>query len=286
MTIILNGVLALTLAAAAASEPAKPAVQSVRALLESARLQSSRSDPAGALVSLRKARSLAPSSEDVLSAFGEAALAAGAPLEAVPALSTLTRLCPTVARYHYLHGLALARAGDAAAAIEALKEADRLEPNRPGTLVALGTALTARRLYSEAAKALTSALSLAPESLEALSGLAEAEAGAGELKQAEAHAGQALERAPADATANLAMGMVRMQQERYEEARAAFTRSLDANPDSAKTHYQSSLACARLHDEAAAQEHLSVYRRKTEEGESRLRQVRDLTGFSSGGMQP
>jgi len=259
---------------------------SVRELLESARLQSSRHDRAGALVTLRKARSLAPNSEDVLSALGEAALAGGAPLEAVEALSILTRICPTAAGYHYLLGFALVHAGDPAAAIEILREADRLEPNRPATLVALGTALTARKLHTEAARVLTSALSLAPESQAAMSRLAEAEAGAGTLTTAEAHAGQALEKAPADATANLAMGMVRMQQERYEEARAALTRSLAAEPNSAKALYQLSLACARLNDEAAAQQHLSAYRRAVEASESRLRQVRDLTGFSSGGMQP
>ena len=272
--------------AAAIDRAGAPRTDSVRALLQRARLQSTRNDTAGSLILLRSARRLAPNSEEVLSAFGEAALAGGAPLEAVEALSILTRICPTVAGYHHLRGLALAHAGDPAAASESLEEADRLEPHRPATLIALGTALTARRLYPEAAKALSSALSLAPQSLEALSGLAEAEAGSGELQLAEAHAEQALKRNGEDATANLALGMVRMQQQRYEEARASLTKSLAAGPGSAKTHYQLSLACARLGDEAAAQRHLSLYRRAVEANDSRLRRVRDITGFSSGGMQP
>ena len=303
MGMLLGGTMAIALQATAAS-PAPlrrrrlhrllwqsigagaPRTDSVRALLQRARLQSTRNDKAGSLILLRRARRLAPNSEEVLSAFGEAALAGGAPLEAFEALSILTRICPTVARYHHLRGLALAHAGDPAAAIESLEEADRLEPHRPATLIALGTSLIARRLYPEAAKALSSALSLAPESPEALSGLAEAEAGSGELQRAEAHAERALKRDEEDATANLALGMVRMQQQRYEEARASLTKSLAARPGSAKTHYQLSLVCARLGDEAAAQRHLSLYHRAVETNDSRLRRVRDITGFSSGGMQP
>ncbi|HXY39723.1 MAG TPA: tetratricopeptide repeat protein, partial [Vicinamibacteria bacterium] len=228
---------------------------------------------------------LAPSSEGVLSALGEAALAEGAPLEAVSALSILARICPTVAGYRYQYGVALARAGDPAAAIETLREADHLEPNRPATLLALGSALVARQLFAEAVGVLAGALSLAPDDLEAAARLAEAEAGADQPAKAEAHAQQVLGRLPGDATANLAMGMVRMQQGRYEEARTALARSLAGHPDSANAHYQMSLVCARLHDEAAAQQQLSLYRREVEKGESRLHQVRALTGFSGAGTQ-
>jgi tetratricopeptide (TPR) repeat protein len=258
---------------------------SVRALVERARQQSAQNDRAGALASLRTARRQAPSSEEVLSAFAEAALAANAPLDAVDAASVLVRLCPTVAGYHQLLGVALARAGDAAAAVGSLEEANRLEPDRPATLLALGQALTARNQYVEATKVLTRVLSLAADNLEAVSALAEAQAGGGELQAAEAHAREALARAPADATANLALGIVRMQQEKYEEARSALTAALAAAPSSAKARYQLSLACARLHDDVAARQHLARYRREAESSEARLQQVRQLTGFSSGGMQ-
>ena len=48
----------------------------------------------------------------------------------------------------------------------------------------------------------------------------------GELEAAETHAQRALARAPDHAIANLALGMVRMKQERYEEACAALEKAL------------------------------------------------------------
>ena len=72
---------------------------------------------------------------------------------------------PSVGQYHYLLGMALVQAGDVAAAVEPLKEAERLEPNEPPILVALGTALNDRKLYTEAKPPLLRALSLAPDSV-------------------------------------------------------------------------------------------------------------------------
>ena len=63
-----------------------------------------------------------------------------------------------------------------------LKEAERLEPNEPPILVALGTALNERKLYAEAKPPLLRALSLAPDNVEAMAALAEAEEGLGELQ--------------------------------------------------------------------------------------------------------
>jgi Flp pilus assembly protein TadD len=80
--------------------------------------------------------------------------------------------------------------------------------------------------------------------------------------------------------------MVRMKQERYAEARDALVKAATAGPASAKAHYQLSLAYARLHDEASAEKHRALYRKKVQEMEERVKDVRDLTGFSLGGMQP
>ena len=124
-------------AQAAAGHPAEAArllrdaalrFHSVRALLQLSHLQTSQKDVGGALESLRQARAIAPNSEEVLSAYAETSLAAHATLPALSALDALTRLCPTVARYRYLEGAALTEVGDTAAAVEALKEAERLEP--------------------------------------------------------------------------------------------------------------------------------------------------------------
>ena len=52
--------------------------------------------------------------------------------------------------YHYLLGVGLMAIGDMPGAVDALEEADRLEPERPLTLLALGLALNNRKLFAEA----------------------------------------------------------------------------------------------------------------------------------------
>ncbi|HEY8148675.1 MAG TPA: tetratricopeptide repeat protein [Vicinamibacteria bacterium] len=260
--------------------------KSVQALLQLARLQSGQGDAAGALESLGRARTLAPNSEDVLSASAQVALAVRAPLPAIMALEPLTRMYPTVAQYPYLLGVALLQAGDMVGAVEPLQQAQRLEPNRVLTLVALGFALNGRKMYAEAKPGLLHALELEPESVEAVAALAEAEDGLGELAEAEAHAERALARASGHATANLVVGMVRMKQERYAEARAAFERAIAGDPASPKAYYQLSLAYARLGDEAGAQKQVELYQRKLREVDERVNQLRTATGMSgTGGMR-
>jgi len=260
--------------------------QSAQAWLQLASLQSGQRDAPGALSSLEKARALAPSSEEVLHVYSQAALAAGAPLTAIPALESLTRIVPTVGEYQRLLGAALVRAGDTAAALDPLREAVRLEPDRLDTLVALGGALDDRKLYPEAKPHLVRAQSLAPDDAAVLAELAVAEEGLGETQQAEAHARRALERSAGDATASLVLGSIALESERYPEARDALLAALAAAPSSTKAHYQLSLVYARLGDEASARANLLAYRRETQEAEGRLAKVRALTGFSPGGMQP
>jgi tetratricopeptide (TPR) repeat protein len=261
--------------------------KSVQALLLLARFQSSRRDAAGALESLQRARSLAPNSEDVLSASAQVSLAVRAPVPAILALEPLTRMCPTVAQYPYLLGVALMQAGDMLAAVEPLRKAEKLEPGRVLTLVALGLALNGRKLYAEARPHLLRGLELEPDNLEAVAALAEAEDGLGEVQEAEAHAERALAKASGHATANLVMGMLRMKQERYTEARDALLRAVAADPASPKAHYQLSLAYARLGDELSAGKQVELYRRKLREIEERVNELRTATGLSGGGgMRP
>ena len=255
--------------------------QSVEALLQLARLQSSRKDAAGALESLRRARALAPNAEEVLSASAQVALAVRAPVPAILALEPLTRMCPTVAQYPYLLGVALMQAGDTLAAVEPLRAAERLEPDRTLTLVALGLALNGRKLYSDAKPALLHALQLEPDNVEAVAALAEAEDGLGELANAEAHAQRALAAAGGHPTANLVLGLVRMKQERYVEAREALERAVAGDPASPKVYYQLSLAYSRLGDEASARRHVELYQAKLKEIEERVSQIRSATGLSA-----
>jgi tetratricopeptide (TPR) repeat protein len=257
---------------------------SVRALLQLARLRASRGDADGAMQARDGARAAAPNSEEVLSAHAQVFLAARTPLPAILALEPLTRMCPSVAQYHYLFGVALLQIGDTPAAVEALREAQRLEPDRALTLVGLGLALNNQKLYAEARERLLRSLELEPDNVDAAAALAEAEDGLGDTASAEAHAQRALSRNPANPTANLVLGMLRIKQERYPEAREALERAVAAEPTAPKGHYQLSLACARLGDEAAAREHVELYQRYLKEEEERLRELRtqtDLPGARS-----
>lgn len=257
---------------------------SVRALLQLARLQSADGDAAGALETLRAARRLAPNSEDVLSATAQVSLAARAALPAILTLQSLTRICPSVAQYHYLLGVALVRAGDMPAATDALVRADALEPDRPLTLVALGLVYTQQKRYDEAKKALARSLELDPDNVEGRAALAEAEAGLDEIASAERDASRALALDARNARANLVIGMVRLTQERYNEARDALLAASAADPRSPKVDYQLSLVFARLGDQTAAQHHLEVYQQKLRATEAELKALHDA-GVGSGGRR-
>ena len=246
---------------------------SVRALMQLARLQSGDGDAPGALATLERARSLAPNTEEVLSAIAQVSLAARAPVPAILALEPLTRLAPTVARHHYLFGVALMQAGDMPAAVEALQEAERLEPAHTLTSIALGIALNNRKMFGEARPFLLGALEREPENVEAVAALAETEEGLGELDAAETHAAHALRVAPAHPTANLVVGMVLMKRGRYSDARLALERAAAADTEAPKIYYQLSLACARLGDTAASERNLDLYREKLRAQETRLRDL-------------
>jgi protein O-GlcNAc transferase len=252
---------------------------SVEALMRLARLESAGGDAQGALQTLRRAASLAPNSVAVLSAEGQVALAARAPAIAIGALEPLTRIDPEGAQHPYLLGVAFLQIGDMAAAADALVQSERLEPDRPLTLVALGMALNGRKLYQEAKPRLVRSLELEPGSIEGKAALAEAEEGMGALGEAETHARAVLAQATTNATANLVLGMVLMKQGRFSEAREPLESAVAADPTAWKAHYQLSLACARLGDEAGAQRHLDLFQKNQKAAEERMNRIRRDTGL-------
>jgi len=272
------GVTLAALLLAVTSAAAQGPQVSVRELLQQARAQSSAGNSAAALESLRQARALAPNSEEVLSALAQVSLAAHAPLPAITVLEPLTRICPGVAQYQYLLGVALMQAGDLVAAVEALQQAQRLEPDRELTLVALGLALNGRKMYLESEAHLRRSLELQPGNIEAIAALAEAEEGIGNLEEAEVLARRVLASSDAHATASLVLGLVLMKHERYAAARDALLKAVVANPVSPRAHYQLSLAYARLGDQASSEKHLELYRLKLREVEERATAVRNRTG--------
>jgi tetratricopeptide (TPR) repeat protein len=252
--------------------------ESVRALMQLARMQVQQGNQPAALDSLRKARTLAPNSEEVLSAFAQIAMNARAITPAVLALESLVWMCPDVAQYQHMLGIALMHAGDMPAALDALRRAETLEPNRPSTLLALGAVLNDRNQYGDAQAVLMRALDLEADNLEATVALAEAEEAQGDLAASETRIRRVLDRSPAHSGAQLVLGMVLLKQERYAEARDMLQKSITANPRSPKAHYQISLAYARLGDEANAKKHQELYKQRLRETEQRLRELRARTG--------
>jgi tetratricopeptide (TPR) repeat protein len=247
---------------------------SVRALLQLAELRLRRGDLAGSAAPLRAALALAPNSERVLATYARASLAAQAPGSSMLALEPLARMHPTVAEYSYLLGVAWVQLGDGASALPPLEHARQLEPHRALTLAALGLAFNQLKRFAEAREVLAGALHLAPEDPQILASLAEAEEGLGNIAAAEAHARAALQRAPEHPIARLVTGMVHMKQERYAEAREALVAAVAAAPDSAKAHYQLSLACSRLGDRACASRELELYRQAQRDTEARIESLR------------
>lgn len=259
--------------------------QSVRALLQLARLQGSSGNRGVALETLQTARTIAPNSEEVLSAFAQVSLAAGAVTPAAVVLQSLTRMCPTVAPYHYLLGVSLMLAGDMVAAYESLQRADALEPNKASTLIALGLALNSRKMFDEARPFLVRGLELEPDNIDAVAALAETEEGLGKLDEAEALAGRVLAQQADHANGNLVMGLVLMQRGRYADARDAFAKTAAAQPNLPKAFYQLSLAHARLGDEASADKYQQLYRESQRRMEERVNEIRTQTGMpGKGGM--
>jgi tetratricopeptide (TPR) repeat protein len=257
---------------------------SVSALLELSRLYGRKGLAAIAAEIIERAMALAPNSEEVLTARAKLSLAVQAPVPAIKALESLIRMHPTTSEHNYLLGVARLQIGEMAGSVEALQRSLELEPDRPLTLIALGTTLNAQKRFDDAKEVARQAVRLDPESAEALAALAEAEEGLGEIDAAEEHANLTLALQPEHFKALGAIGRIRMSQERYEEARDIFLRAIASMPGSAKTHYQLSLAFARLGDREASRQHLGLYRRFRKESEERLVEMRTRAGFGNSGM--
>jgi Tfp pilus assembly protein PilF len=125
-------------------------------------------------------------------------------------------------------------------------------------------------------------LEIDPENLEALAALSESEEGTDDLASAETHAQRVLARESGNTIANLVMGLVRMKQERFADARGFLERAIATDPLSARAHYQLSLACARVGDSAGQAKHLELYRQVQREVALRLAELRGAPPEKSG----
>lgn len=234
--------------------------ESAQALVLLARLQLSRGEAEAALGTLDRAREVAPNAREVLDLEARAAFDADRLPRALTALDALARMHPAVPEYPYRLGLAQMKIGDVQGAVAALEGARELDATRVSIHVSLGLALNAQSRYEEGKSAFQTALRFEPASTLAMGGLSEAELGLGRLEEAERLAGRALALDPGQGAANLTLGVVRLKQERYQEARDALLRAAEASPDDSKVHYQLSLVHARLGDPEASRRALERYR--------------------------
>ncbi len=240
----------------------------VRARLELARIVGREGSPKAVLDLLAGARQRAPSSEEVLAAQARAALSVGLTDVAIQALEPLAGIFPEVAEYPYMLGTARTRLGLMTEAVEALQRSVELAPDEASYRFALAEALNHEKRFDEAELHLIPVLETSPEDLAATAALAQAEEGLDKLESAERHARSVLAQGPPGggqavlpehAAAHLVIGMVRMKQQRYAEAREALEAAIAGGPDAAKAHYQLSLACMRLGDRESAKHHLDLY---------------------------
>jgi len=169
---------------------------------------------------------------------------------------------------------------------ELRRASPRIEDRWFPWLVALGLAFNSQKLYTEAQAPLARSLEIEPDNLEGLAALGEAEEGTGELAAAETHAARVLAREADHAVGNLVMGLVRMKQERYADARGFLERAIASDPLSGKAHYQLSLACARLADDACQREQLELYQSAQRQQAENLAKLRGAIGAQKGGMTP
>lgn len=277
--------LSVTAAPAIVGETSGATTESVRALVQEARVQARQGHHRQAADILDRALTVAPNSEEVLRDYAQNSLAARDPVGAMNALEPLTRMHPTVAEYPYLLGVAQLQVGAMELSVESLQRSLRLEPDRVLTLIALGITLNSQKRFREAKEVLARSLDIEPGEVEALAALAEAEEGLGELEQAEVHAKRALGLAESHSGAYFVLGKVRMSQDRFAEARDYFQQTVALNPDSAKAHYQLSLAYARLDDLESSQKHRELYQEAKEREEQHIVEMRTRAGLGVGGMK-
>ncbi|MBV8068756.1 MAG: tetratricopeptide repeat protein [Acidobacteriaceae bacterium] len=115
--------------------------------------------------------------------------------------------------------------------VTALARAGELEPQSPKMHALLGDAYQQQRMFREAEDEYSKMLSLKPDNIAGLAGLAAAYLHDGRFNEARATASKALALDPQDSEINLLMGEILIAQHEYPDAESYLKRSLHARPD-------------------------------------------------------
>lgn len=259
---------------------------SVRALIQQARVQARQGNHSTAAEILNRAKMMAPNSEEVLSDLAKNSLAAGDPVGAINTLEPLTRMHPKVAEYPYLLGVAQLQIKEFAPSVDSLQRSLELEPQRALTMIAMGITLISQKRFNEAKEVLDRSLEIEPENAEALAVVAEAEEGLGELELAEIHANRVLALVDSHAGAYYVLGRVRMSQKRFAEATDFLQKVVELAPNSPRTHYQLSLTYARLGDLENSKKHRELHQATRNKEVEEIEKMRKRAGLKESGMGP
>jgi tetratricopeptide (TPR) repeat protein len=116
-------------------------------------------------------------------------------------------------------------------ALAAFERVDELQPDSPRIHALLGDVYQRRRMFREAEEEYSKILTLDPNNIAGLSGLAAAFLHDGHYDEAQATAEKALARDSRDAEINLLMAEILVAQHKYTDAEPYVRRSLNARPD-------------------------------------------------------
>src|SRR3989449_650662 len=152
-------------------------------------------------------------------------------------------------------GLALARHGKLAEAVEHYEAALRLEPGYVDANCNAGAALARQGKLAEAIAHYEQALKTKPDHADAHSNMGAALVGQGKLAEAIEHYQQALRAKPDHADAHTNLGEALAQQGKLDEAIEHYRRALEIRPESADAHNHWGLALARQGKLAEAVKH-------------------------------
>src|SRR6059036_708281 len=175
--------------------------------------------------------------------------------EAVEHYEAALRLEPGYVDANYAWGNALARQGKLAEAVEHYEAALRVKPDHANAHANAGSALVRQGKLAEAIAHYEQALKIKPDHAVAHSNMGAALVGQGKLAEAIEHYQQALRAKPDHADAHTNLGEALAQQGKLDEAIEHYRRALEIRPESADAHNDWGLALARQGKLAEAVKH-------------------------------
>jgi len=150
--------------------------------------------------------------------------------KAVSLLQDVARQAPKLAIAHQYLGIALARRHDIPQAIAALKEAQTLAPDSSDIHTNLAQVYLAQGSLSSAIKEGETAIELNPQNVTALRALADAHLLAGDARRAQDLLREVLALLPDDPIVHLRLGVASRAQHHTADAMAHFEHALEKNP--------------------------------------------------------